>query len=158
MEKGKTLLLKVAIILLALPVATLGGFGIFWLLNNPASPNYDQVLYPLVIGLYLTTGPYFFALYQGYQLLNCIEYNHAFSEQSVAALHKIKRAAFTISAIYLVMLPFVFGLAQLDDAPGLVIVGSVPVFASLVVAVFAAVLKKLLAEALILKNDNQLTI
>lgn len=158
MEKGKTLLLKAAILLLEMPVAALGGFGIFWLLNNPANPRFDQVLYPVIIGIYLTTFPYFFALYQGYQLLNYIEDNNAFSEKSVAALQKIKRSAFTISAIYLIILPFVFGLAQLDDAPGLVIVGSVPVFASLVVAVFAAVLQKLLAEALDLKNDQQLTI
>lgn len=158
MKKGNTLLLKTAILLLALPVALLGGFGIFGLLNNPASPIYDQVLYPVIIGIYLTTVPYFFALYQGYQLLNYIEGNDAFSENSVAALQKIKRSAFIISTIYLIVWPFVFGLAQLDDAPGLVILGGLPVFASLVVAVFAAVLQKLLAEALDLKNDQQLTI
>lgn len=58
----------------------------------------------------------------------------------------------------MVVLPFVFLVAQLDDAPGLVIVGMVPVFASMVVAVFAAVLQKLLKNAIDIKSENDLTV
>jgi Protein of unknown function (DUF2975) len=64
----------------------------------------------------------------------------------------------TISGLYMVILPFVFMVADLDDAPGLVIIGMVPVFASLVIAVFAAVLQRLLKEAIDIKSENDLTV
>jgi hypothetical protein len=56
------------------------------------------------------------------------------------------------------MMPFIFQLAEYDDAPGLVIIGMVPIFASIVIAVFAAVLVRLLKDAIEYKNDHDLTI
>ena len=56
------------------------------------------------------------------------------------------------------MLPFVFLVAEKDDAPGLIIMGLVPIFASMVLAVFAAVLQKLLQEAIEIKSENDLII
>ncbi len=73
-------------------------------------------------------------------------------------MKKIKFAAFSISAIYAVILPFVYVVAEIDDAPGLILVGMIPIFASLVVAVFAAVLQKLLNEAIKIKSENDLTV
>jgi hypothetical protein len=55
-------------------------------------------------------------------------------------------------------LPFVYLVADLDDAPGLMIIGMVPIFASLVIAVFAAVLQKLLQEAIDIKSENDLIV
>lgn len=40
----------------------------------------------------------------------------------------------------------------------MVLVGMVPVFASLVIAVFAAVLQRLLQEAIKIKSENELTV
>ncbi|MGO4375941.1 DUF2975 domain-containing protein, partial [Paenibacillus sp. MCAF20] len=45
-----------------------------------------------------------------------------------------------------------------DDAPGIILVGMVLIFASLVIAVFAAVLQKLLKEAIDIKSENDLTV
>jgi hypothetical protein len=45
-------------------------------------------------------------------------------------------------------------VADKDDAPGLVFVP----FASLVIAVFAAVLRRLLQEAINIKTENDLTV
>ena len=77
---------------------------------------------------------------------------------SVRALKVIKFCALTISGLYVVIIPFVFLLAELDDAPGLIIIGMVPIFASLVIAVFAAVLQRLLQEAITIKSENELTV
>ena len=63
-----------------------------------------------------------------------------------------------ISGLYVVILPFVYIVAELDDAPGLIIVGMVPIFASMVIAVFAAVLQRLLQEAIDIKSENDLTV
>jgi hypothetical protein len=49
-------------------------------------------------------------------------------------------------------------LAQIDDAPGLILVGFLPVFTAMVVGVFAAVLERLLKEAIDIKSFNDLTV
>ncbi|MCL6572806.1 MAG: DUF2975 domain-containing protein [Bacillus sp. (in: Bacteria)] len=158
MKRGSTLFLKIAVILMGLPVLALSIYGLPWLAKNPANPDYAHILYPIVIGMYVSVIPFFVALYQAFKLLSYIDKNQAFSEFSVKALKNIKFCALTISGLYVVILPFVFLVADLDDAPGLVIVGMVPVFASMVIAVFAAVLQRLLKDAIDIKSDNDLTV
>ncbi|MGB5945539.1 DUF2975 domain-containing protein [Paenisporosarcina sp.] len=158
MKRGTTLFLKLAVFLIGSPVLALGIFGFYWLPNNPVNPDYAHILYPIVIGMYVSVIPFFIALYQAFKLLSYIDKNQAFSELSVRSLKNIKFCAMTISGLYVVILPFVFLVADLDDAPGLVIVGMVPVFASMVIAVFAAVLQKLLKEAIDIKSENDLIV
>lgn len=158
MKRGTTLFLKLAVLFIGLPIIALCIFGLIWLISNPANPDYDQVLYPIIIGMYISTIPFFIALYQSFKLLSYIDNNQAFSDLSVKALKKIKFCALIISGLYVVILPFVFGLAQIDDAPGLVLVGMVPIFASLVIAVFAAVLQRLLQDAIEIKKENDLIV
>lgn len=158
MKRGTTLFLKLAVLFIGFPIIALCIFGLIWLISNPANPDYDQVLYPIIIGMYISTIPFFIALYQAFKLLSYIDKNQAFSDLSVKALKKIKFCALIISGLYVVILPFVFGLAQIDDAPGLVLVGMVPIFASLVIAVFAAVLQRLLQDAIEIKKENDLIV
>lgn len=158
MKQGTTLFLKFAVILIGLPVLTLGIFGVYWLAHNPANPEYAHLLYPIVVGMYGSIIPFCLALYQAFKLLIYIDKNNAFSERSVKALKNIKFCASAISAVYVVILPFVFLVAEKDDAPGLIFVGMVPIFASMVIAVFAAVLQRLLQEAIDIKSENDLTI
>ena len=108
--------------------------------------------------MYVSAIPFFIALYQAFKLLSYIDKSQAFSDMSVTALKKIKYCALTISGLFVVILPFVYLVADLDDAPGLIIVGMVPVFASMVIAVFAAVLQRLLQEAIAIKIENELTV
>jgi hypothetical protein len=158
MKRGSTIFLKLAVFLIGSPVLALGIFELYWLFNNPVNPDYGHILYPIVVGMYVSAIPFFVALYQAFKLLSYIDKNQAFSELSVKSLQIIKFCAMTISGLYVVILPFVFLVADLDDAPGLVIVGMVPVFASLVIAVFAAVLQKLLQEAIDIKSENDLIV
>ncbi|ALC89061.1 hypothetical protein AM500_04085 [Bacillus sp. FJAT-18017] len=158
MKRGSTLFLRLALFLIGTPVLACGSFGLYWLMRNPANPEYAHILYPIVIGMYVSAIPFFTALYQALKLLGFIDKNQAFSDLSVNALRKIKISAMVFSGVYVVILPFVFMVAELDDAPGLVIVGMVPVFAGLVIAVFAAVLQRLLKEAIDIKSENDLTV
>jgi hypothetical protein len=156
--KRETLFLRLAVIFIGLPVLALCIFGLFQLSNNPANPNYAYMLYPIVIGIYLSAIPFYIALYNAFRLLSYIDENKAFSQISVKALKNIKYCAITISALYVVLMPFVFFIAEKDDAPGLIIFGTFPVFASMVIAVFAAVLQKLLKNAIEIKAENDLTV
>ncbi|XEC94221.1 DUF2975 domain-containing protein [Paenibacillus tarimensis] len=158
MKHGSTLFLKTAVFLIGTPVLALCIFALPWLANNPVNPDYAHILYPILIGLYVSVIPFFVALYQAFRLLSYIDKNKAFSQISVKALKNIKYCAITISTLYVVMMPFVYLVAELDDAPGLIIIGMVPIFASMVIAVFAAVLQRLLQEAIDIKSENDLIV
>lgn len=158
MKQGSTLFLKLAVFVIGAPVLFLSLIGLNWLTKNPVNPDYAYLLYPIVIGLYLSVVPFFTALFQAFKLLSYIDKNQAFSEMSVIALKNIKFCAMTISGLYLAMLPFIYLIADLDDAPGLIIISMVPIFSSMVIAVFAAVLQRLLQEAIEIKSENDLIV
>lgn len=158
MKHGSTLFLKIAVFLIGTPVFILSIIGLVSLVKDPANPEYAYILYPIVTGMFLTTIPFYFALYQALKLLGYIDKNEAFSQFSVEALKKIKFCAITISGVYVVIMPFIFLLADKDDAPGAIIIGAVPIFASIVIAVFAAVLQRLLQVAIDIKSENDLTV
>lgn len=150
MKRGTTLFLKIAVFLIGIPVLAL---CIFWL---PGFANYLH--YFILICVYGTAVSFFFALYQSLKLLSYIDKNKAFSDLSVMALRYIKHCAITISILYAVITPFLFPIADADDAPGLVGIPIIIIFASSVIAVFSAVLEKLLKNAIDIKSDNDLTI
>lgn len=158
MKRYSTIFLKLAVIFIGTPVLALCIFGSIWLAKNPVNPDYAHILYPIVIGILVSAVPFFVALYQALRLLGYIDKNIAFSELSVKALKNIKYCAVTTCTLYVVMMPFVYFVAEKDDAPGLIIIGMAPIFASLVIAVFAAVLQRLLKEAIDIKSENDLTV
>lgn len=160
MKQGSTLFLKLSVILLGIPVLALCIFLV------PEISNYMGKLYPempflkylVYIGLYATAIPFYFALYQSFKLLTYIDKNNAFSQLSVKALKTIKNCAITISVFYVLDMPLFYLFAEQDDAPGVIVVGMVMIFASMVIAVFAAVLQRLLQEAINIKSENDLTV
>jgi len=160
MKRGSTFFLKAAVIFIGIPVLALCIFLV------PEIANYAAILYPahtylkylVFIDLYATAIPFYFALYQAFKLLGYIDKGKAFSELSVRALKNIKYCAITISSLYAVGMPLFYLIAERDDAPGIIVIGLVMIFASLVIAVFAAVLQKLLKEAIDIKAENDLTV
>jgi hypothetical protein len=160
MERGTTLFLKVAVILMGIPVLALCIFLVPALANYAAElyPDHTYIKYTLFIDLYASAIPFYFALYQTFKLLGYIDKNKAFSELSVRVLKNIKFCAITISCLYVVGMPLFYLVAEKDDAPGIIVIGMVMIFASIVIAVFAAVLQKLLKEAIDIKSENDLTV
>jgi len=156
--KRETLFLKVVIFLIGIPILGLCIFGLPSVANEAAEHYPAYLLYPVLIGMYAATVPFFFALYQTLKILSYIDKNKAFSELSIKALKNIKYCAITISILYAGLIPLLAPMAQADDAPGLVALGLVITFASIVVAVFAAVLQKLLKNAIDIKSENDLTV
>ncbi|MBU7005959.1 DUF2975 domain-containing protein [Phosphitispora fastidiosa] len=157
--KRETLFLKVVVFLIGIAVLALCIFGLPVLAEfEEWIPELAYLQYPFLTGVYAAAIPFFFALYQTLKLLSYIDKNEAFSELSVKALKNIKYCAITISILYMVEMPVLFLIAQADDAPGLVALGLVIIFASFVIAVFAAVLQKLLKSAIDIKTENDLTV
>jgi hypothetical protein len=158
--KRETLFLKVVVFLMGLPVLALSIFVLPEIAEFFAelNPTLDFLQYPFLIGLYVTVIAFFAALYQTLRLLSYIDKNEAFSDLSVMALKNIKYCAITISALFVVFMPLIYLMAEIDDAPGIILIGMVIIFGSMVIAVFAAVLQKLLKNAIDIKSENDLTV
>lgn len=160
MKRGSTLFLKIAVILIGTPVLALCIFLV------PEIGNFAAELYPeiaylkflVLIDLYAAAIPFYLALFQAFKLLSYIDKNKAFSEFSVKALKNIKKCAIAISTLFVVGMPLFYLMAERDDAPGIILLGMVIIFASMVIAVFAAVLQRLLKEAIDIKSENDLTV
>lgn len=156
MKRVSTLFLKIAVIFMGIPILALCIFLVPEIANFAAElyPDMAYLKYLVLIDLYASAIPFYFALYQAFKLLIYIDKNKAFSEMSVRALTNIKYCAITISILYVVGMPLFYLMAEMDDAPGIILIGLVVIFASMVIAVFAAVLQRLLQEAIDIKSEN----
>ncbi|MBO0992697.1 DUF2975 domain-containing protein [Bacillus sp. SD088] len=160
MKRGSTLFLRIAVFLIGTPILALCLFGLP-IVAKEAVDSYSEfayVLYGILIVMYISAIPFFIALYQAFKLLSYIDKNKAFAYISVKALKNIKYCAITISGFYIVGMPLFYLIAEVDDAPGIIVIGLIIIFASLVIAVFAAVLQRLLKEAIDIKSENDLTV
>ncbi len=94
MKRGSTLFLKIAVILIGIPILALCIFVV------PEIADYAKELYPdlaylpyyVLIIMYGAAIPFYFALFQALKLLSYIDKNEAFSTVSVGAL-KISNTA-----------------------------------------------------------------
>ena len=158
--KRETIFLKLVIILMALPalaicifvVPPLSGFV------GEILPKWAFLQYVFMITLYGSAIAYFAALYQTLKLLGYIDKGIAFSQRSVNALKNIKYCAITITVLFILNLPILLYTAEVDDAPGLGGLGMIITFGAIVIGVFAAVLQKLLQNAIDIKSENDLTV
>ncbi|QOV11954.1 DUF2975 domain-containing protein [Viridibacillus arvi] len=159
MRKVTTLFLKIAVFIIGLPVLALCIFLVPHMANFAAklNPNIALMKYLVFIVMYGAAVPFYFALYQTFNLLRYIDENAAFSELSVKALKNIKCCAITISGLYVLGMPFFSFIAKEVDPP-IGLMGLIIIFASLVIAVFAAILQRLLQEAINIKSENDLTV
>jgi hypothetical protein len=159
MRHGSTLFLKAVITLIGIAVLA---FCILWLpgaasRDAAAHPETAYFQYPFLICSYILSVPFFVALYQALRLLSYIDGKKAFSELSVKALRYIKHCANTISTFIVLGVLFVI-ISVNDDITAIIMLGFIFTFASSVIATFAAVLQKVLQDAIALKSENELTV
>lgn len=154
MKIPSTLFLKAAILLMGTGVLALCVFVLPRGIATTAVNGYR----PILIGMYVTAVPFFIALYQGWKLLRAIDAHNAFSAESARALKNIAYCGGVIGLIYGAGLPYIYHVAKMDDAPGVMALGCIIVFVSFVIAIFAALLQKLLEEAIRIKTENELTV
>jgi hypothetical protein len=77
---------------------------------------------------------------------------------SVDAFKYIKYCAIAIGALFVIGMPYIYQAADKDDAPGVIVIGLVIIWASFVIATFSAVLQKLVQNAVDIKSENDLTV
>lgn len=159
MKHGSTYFLRFVISLIGIGVLALCfALPTIW---KGGTEEFSMIGYPLffiIILVYATVVPFFFALVQAFKLLNYIDHSTAFSDLSVKALKNIRYAATIIAVFYIPIIPLLIPIAEADDAPGLILVGLFVACVPIVVGVFAAILERLLKNAIEIKSENDLTV
>ncbi|MCH4163173.1 MAG: DUF2975 domain-containing protein [Lentilactobacillus diolivorans] len=151
--KFLTLFLKLILIVLGLMVlllCTLGFPDLFEKLKI-IYPHYflEQSLF--IAGLYASAILFYFASINAYRILNLIDHHTAFSTTALNAIIKVKKAVFGMGVCYMFLLPFIYRVAIIEQAPGLVLMMGAIVAIPYILATFAAILERLLKEAIQLK-------
>lgn len=154
LERSSTLFLKLILLVLSLAVLTFCGFLLYQITQSDSLGDYQ----PILIGVLISTIPFLYVFYQAYNLLNNIDANLSLTDSSVNSLRIIKVCSFLISLMYLMGSPFIFNVAQQDDAPGVVLINIILIMGPFSVGVFTYILQKLLINAIEYKSENELTI
>jgi hypothetical protein len=153
MKKASILFLKTVILIAG--IATLG----ICLYLIPALFEEDDMEFVfLLLGIMATETPFLIGLFHANKILTYVDKNMAFSDLSVKSLKFIKYCSIIICGIYISILPFMFYIAETDDAPGAAALGLVFVGATFVTSVAAALLERLVKDAIELKSENDLTV
>ena len=143
MKKSSTIFLQVVIVLIGIGAIAL----LLWepqIEGRNANSDWLSLYFndPFLAYVYTGTIPFFVALYQAFKLLQFIEQNKAFSQNSVIALRNIKYCAMTIIGFLLGAIALVILNHGDDDAAGFIAISTVTIFSTFVIAVFAAVLQR----------------
>ena len=152
--RGSTLFLKLTLLFLSIGVLFLCAYIFFILFASTITLDYKEIL----VGVFLTTIPLLHIFQQSYKLLILIDKNSSLTYESVKSLKNITSSSFIISGMYLLGSPFIYLVAEKDDAPGLIIVNLVFIMVPFVVGVFSTILQKLLINAISYKSETELTI
>ena len=154
LERSSTLFLRLILLVLTIGVLVLCGFLLYQIIQSDSLGYYR----PILMGLVISAIPLIYIFYQAYNLLNNIDNNLSLTDSSVNSLRIIKVCSFIISLMYLIGSPFIFNVAQQDDAPGVVLINIILIMGPFSVGVFTYILQKLLINAIRYKSENELTI
>jgi hypothetical protein len=154
MGKVSTFFLKLVILFIALIVFV--GMIRFPQTEGRAA-NLDLVsIYkdPFIIYIYLSSIPFFIALYQGIKLLGNAEKYKFFTPLSVSAVKKIKYCALILIAEVIAAMVFIRLNSGDDDPAGAIAMGILVTFVFIVIATTASVFEGLLHDAVKLKSKK----
>lgn len=158
MKRSSTIVLKGVVILIGLIVLAICVFALPRLTGSELAAGADFDYGPIFLGMYVPAIPFFYGLYQALRLLSFIDRDKAFTRSSVSALRNIKYCAYIISGLYAAGMPYIFYVADRDDAPGVAALGFVIIGAAFVVGSAAAVFQRLFQNAVDIKSENDLTV
>jgi hypothetical protein len=158
MKVYTTLFLKAALVLIAIVLLCLCLFWLPWISWEAVKvvPEFSFLRIPVLLGLYLTAVPFYFALFQSWVLLNLVEKKNAFSEKAFVSLKNIKLSALAIISVYIIGMLVLVMFQALH--PGIALIGIGIIFISVLVSLFAAVLQQQVRNVQEMKTQQDLTV
>lgn len=106
----------------------------------------------LMVILYVMTPPFLYATYQYFLLLTEAEHRTVFSMRAITLIRRIKLAIAIVAGLGILALPYVFYLADMDDAPGVVAFWLIITVLSAVATVTSHVLQHIMQVQFAQKN------
>ena len=149
----KTLVLRLTLIIIA-AILLLFGF----LMGVQLFTSEGDVIYIAVAVVWIDMILGLFIVYALNKLLTLIDRNEIFSDITLNIMNRIQKLTLAIAIATVGLMPFFFTIAQLDDAPGLVLFGAGIVFIPFSIYILVAVMKETLSKAVSIKQENELTI
>lgn len=99
-----------------------------------------------VVMVYGTLVPLAYALWHSRLVLTHISLNQFFDEINIGSVRQIGWAAFSVFVLYLLAMPVLFWIAQVDDAPGLAAIGLIVMLSSLVIYLICSLMQKIMRK------------
>ena len=152
----KTLVLRITLLITAAVLILFGflmGVQLFTSESDVFTVVYIAVgviWFDIILGLFI--------VYALNKLLTLIDRNEIFSDKTLVIMSRIQKLTLGIAVATIGLMPFFFTIAQLDDAPGLVLFGAGIVFIPCAIHVLVVVMKETLSKAVSIKQENELTI
>ena len=147
MKKSSTIFLQVVIVLIGI-----GALALMLWEPHIEGRNVHATLFeiyfkdPFLAYAYIASIPFFVALHQAFKVLGYVGQNKVFSQAAVKALRTIKYCAIAIIGFVAVGEIFIM-LGNSDDRAGGVFMGILITFGSIVIASAAAMLERILQNA-----------
>lgn len=113
---------------------------------------------PFLALVYTGSIPFFIALYQAFRVLGYIRQDRVFSEPAVRALRTVKYCALAVIGFVAAEEIFIMLNHGNDDAAGGIAMGLFIALGSVIAAAAAALLERLLRNAVDMKAENDLTV
>jgi len=112
---------------------------------------------PFLAYMYVTSIPFFAALYQGFKVLGYAGQNKVISHEAVKSLRTIKYCAIAIIGLVALSLLFMIN-GDREDRPAGLFMRLLITFPSIIVAAAAATFQRVLQNAVDLKSENDLVV
>lgn len=158
-DKGSTLLLKILVLLVGFGAVVICAVLLPELTREAIVENSDFIYlkYPFLAYSYITSIPFFVALFQVLKLLAYIDKNQIFSQEAINTLKNIKNCALATIVIIVLGVSYVAIFMTGDRTPAATI-GLILTFMALVVSASLSVVEKLLQNIVDIKLENELTV
>ncbi len=161
MKRSSTIFLQIVIVLVGVAALAL----LLWEPQiegvNKNRTNFEIYFQdPFLALVYVGSIPFFMALYQAIRALGYVGRNQAFSPEVVRALWFIKYCALAVIGFVVLELLFILLSGNLDDEnPGApIFLALLIILPSIVITTVAAMLERLLQNAVELKSEHDLTV
>jgi hypothetical protein len=160
MKRSSAIFLQVVIVLIAIGTIVL-------MLWEPQieGRNVNATLYeiyfkdPFLAYAYLASIPFFVALFHAFKVIGLAGRNKAFSQTAVKSLRTIKVCAILLASLIAATEVYLFiAIRGKDDIAGGLAICHFLILVFVVSAAVAAVLQKLLQNAVDIKSENELTV
>jgi len=158
MKRNSTIFLQVVIVLIGIGALAL----MLWephIEGRNAHATLFEIYFkdPFLAYAYIASIPFFVGLYQAFKVLGYVRKDKTFSQATLKALRTIKYCAIAIIGFVAVGVIFLIN-GDKDDRPAGVFMRILIAFPSIVVATAAAILERILQNAVDIKSENDLTV